>query len=227
MKKSNMAIAAGLLLILAALALVSYNLWDDHRAGAETQAVLQNILPEIETDPIPIEGRRRHRHTEEAAADVFGFDVFGLDGFGEDEIEYPDYVLDPNMDMPVQQIDGHNYIGVLSIPAIGRELPIFDEWSYPNLKIAPCRYVGSAYLDNMVICAHNYEKHFGLLKDLSYGDHLTFTDMDGNVFAYQVIEIETLKPEAIEKMIRGDWDLTLFTCTKGGATRVTVRCERV
>ena len=70
-------------------------------------------------------------------------------------------------------------------------------------------------------------RHFGLIKNLHYGDDVTFTDMDGNTFRYQVIEVETLKPLAVEEMKTGDWDLTLFTCTLGGATRVTVRCSRV
>ena len=130
------------------------------------------------------------------------------------------------MSMPIETINGINYIGVLDIPAINRELPVLSEWDYSNLKIAPCRYAGSAYLDNMVLCAHNYDIHFGSLKNLSYGDEIIFTDMDGNVFTYKVIEIETLQPTAIEEMTIGDWDLTLFTCTVGGATRVAVRCEK-
>ena len=40
------------------------------------------------------------------------------------------------------------------------------------------------------------------------------------------MEIETLKPRAIEEMDSGEWDLTLFTCTIGGSYRVTVRCEK-
>ena len=210
MKESQFLIRTGLLLIAAALFLTGYNLWDNHRAGAEAQSVLEQLVPE--------EGRMRYKQSVEQAEPQQAL---------EDQIEYPDYVLNPNMDMPVKNVDGADYIGVISIPAIERELPVFSEWSYPNLKTAPCRYVGSAYLDNMVICAHNYDIHFGSLKYLSYGDTVTFTDMDGNVFTYKVIEIETLQPTAIDAMTTGDWDLTLFTCTIGGATRVTVRCERV
>ena len=145
----------------------------------------------------------------------------------EEDPEYPDYVLNPNMSMPIQTVDGLDYVGTLDIPAIDRQLPVLNEWNYGHLKTAPCLYAGSAYLDNMVICAHNYKKHFGSLKNLRYGDVLSFTDMDGNVFEYQVIEIETLKPTAVEEMTEGDWDLTLFTCTLGGASRVTVRCEKL
>ena len=95
------------------------------------------------------------------------------------------------------------------------------------MKISPCRYEGSIYLDNMVICGHNYSTHFGTLKELDAGDLVFFTDMDGNLFEYAVAETEILQPTAVEEMTSGNWDLTLFTCTVGGATRVTVRCLKL
>ena len=61
------------------------------------------------------------------------------------------------------------------------------------------------------------------LKSLAEGDVATFTDMAGNVFIYKMVERETLNPTDIEEMEDGDWDLTLFTCTVGGKTRVTIR----
>ena len=138
--------------------------------------------------------------------------------------DVPDYLLTPEMEMPVETIDGVDYVGVLRIPALALELPVINQWSYPLLKIAPCRYSGSAYQNNLVLCAHNYASHFGNLKNLHIGDAVTFTDMDGNLFTYQVAELETLPPQATEEMENGDWDLTLFTCTVGGQSRVTVRC---
>ena len=77
----------------------------------------------------------------------------------------------------------------------------------------------------MIIAAHNYASHFGNLKYLQEGDEVTFTDMDGNVFRYEVALQETLQPTAITEIQQGDWDLTLFTCTYGGQSRVTVRCQ--
>ena len=40
-------------------------------------------------------------------------------------------------------------------------------------------------------------------------------------------ETEVLAPTDIEGMESGDWDLTMFTCTIGGKSRVTVRCDRL
>ena len=86
------------------------------------------------------------------------------------------------MEMPTQEIDGQRYIGTLRLESLGLTLPIISEWDYTRLRIAPCRYAGSAYLDNMVIAAHNYESHFGQLKNLSQGEQITFTDIDGTCF---------------------------------------------
>lgn len=211
MKKGILSIIIGLLLITAALSLTGYNFWNNHRAGVEAEKVLNILAPEIASDPIPKEGRK----TKEGRQ------------MSEGDIEYPDYVLNPNMDMPVKFIDGGYYIGKLNLPAINIELPVCENWDYSNLNIAPCRYAGSVYLDNIVICAHNFDNHFGQIKNLSYGDAVIFTDMDGNVFEYEVMEVDILQPDAVEEMKTGDWDLTLFTCTVGGSSRVTVRCEKI
>ena len=232
MKKGNVFFAVGLLLIAAALLLTAYNLWDDRRAGETADKVLIQLLPLMEDDPVPPTGRTVKTSEEpkkpaspqpEETAPV---QAPLVEGTVNQEIEYPDYVLDPNKEMPVLMLEGKAYVGVISIPAIDRELPVLNEWDYTNLRIAPCRYVGTAYKNDLVICAHNWNSQFGSLKNLSYGDEVTFTDTDGNVFTYRVMEIETLQPTAVEEMKTGDWDLTLFTCTVGGAARVTVRCER-
>lgn len=95
-----------------------------------------------------------------------------------------------------------------------------------NLRKGPCRYAGSAYTNNLVIAGHNYRQHFGSVLDLRYGDVIRLTDLDGNVFRYEVVDMETIPTEGVEAMITGDWDLTLFTCTTGGSARVAVRCVR-
>lgn len=201
--KGKWLICAGLLLITAALFLTVYNLYDNQRAEKSAMRAakkLEKLIPSTE-----------QASPENASAPV-------------KELEVPDYILNPGMDMPLEVIDGVDYIGVLKIPALGLELPVISQWSYPNLKIAPCRYEGSVYLDNLIIAAHNYPSHFGTLKNLQQEDDIFITDIDGNIFRYEVADVESLQPTAIEEMESGDWDLTLFTCTIDGQSRVTVRC---
>ena len=197
-KKGAFCMAAGFLLVLAALLLTGYNVWDEGRAGDAADATFQALKFQ----------------TEE----------------GQEELpEYilPDYLVDPRFEMPTVEIDGYDYIGYLDIPSLELSLPVMSEWSYPQLKIAPCRYAGSVYLDDMILAAHNYDRHFGRLKNLEGGELVRFTDVDGNVFDFSVTELELLWPEQTEEMLSGEWDLTLCTCTLGGRQRVTVRCDRI
>ncbi|MCR4903956.1 MAG: sortase [Butyrivibrio sp.] len=141
--------------------------------------------------------------------------------------QMPQTVLDATYegDMPVADVDGRSYIGTVEIPSLGLLLPIQSEWGSDNAKISVCRYLGSVYDNDLIIAGHNYVEHFGNLNQLSTGDEVIVTDMNGRSFYYQVSNIETLGSYDIEEMEEGDWDLTLFTCTVGGASRVTVRCE--
>lgn len=189
---SAVLVSIGILLIMAAIALAGFNIWDDYRAGNMIESIDKQLeIPEIQAVPN----------------------------------EIPDYVLNPDMDMPTVKIGGYEYIGKVRIPSLKLKLPVMDTWSYPQMRIAPCRYKGSAYLNNLIICAHNYASHFGRLKNLEIGDKVIFTDVDGNVFNYEVKHIDTLTGGAVEEMESGEWDLTLFTCTIGGRLRVTVRCS--
>lgn len=122
-------------------------------------------------------------------------------------------------------VDGRPYIGVLSIPAIGRTLPVLSQWSYPNLRVSPCLYAGSVLDSTMVIAGHNYAGHFGNLKDLKQGDAVSFTEIGGKEHRYRVQEVVTLQPGDTAGMLDTDYALTLFTCTYSGRQRVAVRCQ--
>ena len=194
----------GLLLFAAALALSAYNFWDGYRAEQSREKLLEEYRDKSQN--ISDEGEQAE----------------------ESDGQIPDYQLNPEMEMPeitLEDLDGAACIGVLEIPKIDLKLPVLSEWSYPLLKKAPCRYSGSAYLDNLVIAAHNYRTHFGKLKELETDDEVIFTDAAGNRFEYKVAAVEALTPQSVEDMTSGEWALSLFTCTLDGKNRVTVRCD--
>ena len=208
MKKRTVLLLLGTLCLLAALGLTVWNLWTADRAQTAAASAVQQLEPLISApaqQPAP---------APDAPASE------------PSEPEIPDYLLNPGMAMPVVVVDGVAYIGVLEIPAQELTLPVTGEWSYDRLKIALCRYAGSAYLDNLVIMGHNYPAFFKNLGDLRPGDEIRFTDADGNVFSYTVDDLEQLRAAQVEEMTTGDWDMTLFTCTPGGQLRIAVRCIR-
>lgn len=196
--------AAGLLLIAAALFLTAYHIWDGRRAEHRAKEVVRQ-LGELTPGP-----------------QIGGFDREAL----KTQADAPTDDPEPKRALSAVEVDGNEYIGILEIPDLGLTLPVMKEWSDAKLRLAPCRYGGSAYLDDFIIAAHNYPQHFGNLNSLEAGDRILFTDVQGNAFSYVVAWTELLDGGAVEEMDRGDWDLTLFTCTLGGKRRVTVRCER-
>ena len=130
-------------------------------------------------------------------------------------------------EMKTINVEGNDYIGTLTIPTIDLELPVMSEYSNSRLKKAPCRYYGNIFTNDLIICAHAYKTFFGDLSKLNQKDLIIFTDIEGNKYIYEVLEIEILKPTDVDKMINNDFDLTLYTCTYDNSARVTVRCNRI
>ena len=206
-KRGGFLMALGALLLTAALGLAAWNLYEGYRAEQTSTTVVQQLHTVVPDTPV--------QPTTPTLPD----------STGSGEVEIPDYILAPDMEMPTVTVDGRKYIGTLALPSLGLEFPIVSRWSYDALLDSPCRYTGSAYSGDLVLAAHNYNSHFGKLKNLHQGDRVIFTDVDGNVFTYEVAVKETLRPTAVEEMTSGQWPLTLFTCTIGGSYRVTIRCE--
>lgn len=207
-RMGNILLAAGALFLAAALLLTGSNLYEAYQAGQASERLSQEVRSRIE--------RQAQEESSPSQTALAG---------GEEET--PEYLRNPEMEMPVEEIEGNGYIGLLEIPALGLSLPVMSEWSYPNLRLAPCRYSGSAYTGNFTIAGHNYSTHFGPIGGLNAGESITFTDMRGNRFAYEVQVVETLEATAVEDMVSKEWDLTLFTCDLSGESRVTVRCLQV
>lgn len=204
-KKGLPLIIFGAVLILFAGIFALYNIYESNNAGKKAEEAASHMLGLIDEAKDEIDSYTKN-----------------------EEVEFiPDYILNPEMDMPAKEIDGHRYIGVLEIPSLGITLPVLQSWSNSLLKVAPCRYEGSAYTGGLIIAAHNYSSHFANIKNLQQGELLYFTDTVGNSFEYAVAYQESLKATDIEEMKAGEWDMTLFTCTPGGQFRVTVRCVKV
>lgn len=195
----------GTVLMLGALSLFLFNRYQARRA----QEAAEQLLPLIKQKTAQIsEERALREQTEEG-----------------DAFENTD--ADPGASaMRSVEIEGYDYIGCLFLPSLELELPVMSQWDYGRLKIAPCRYYGSAKTDDLVIAAHNYDRHFGKLSKLAPGDRVYFTDMEGEVSSYTVTELAILAPAAVEEMTGGEYDLTLFTCTYGGKNRIAVHCDR-
>ena len=163
-KKTGIAIVAvGAVLILSALLLFFHNRQEDVQAGKEAESLLADVEAVIAAQAAEAPATNAPDESEDAALpSPTPFDS----------------------EMPVVTLDGYEYVGYVEIPVLKIKLPVMSSWDYDKLKVAPCRQFGSTRTDDLVIAAHNYEKHFGRLKELSKGDAVTFTDMEGIVNTY-------------------------------------------
>ena len=198
----------GISLVLGAAYLLRINRQENTVAQESSEGILSSLVQQIQ------------ENTEETLAES--------DTMPELERYKPvDLLTEEEKKMTEVMIRGIPYIGYLSIPKLELDLPIISTWNYSQLKVAPCRYVGTVLGEDLVLMAHNYKSHFGKISQLETGDAVTFTDMDGNIISYEVVGEDILEPTAVEEMTAGIYDLTLFTCTYGGQYRVTVYCDRI
>ena len=190
----------GVVCILSSVGFVVYNRWENKNAEEIAKDLLedvQSIVDEKQPEqPLPA-----------------------------DTVNLPDDPEKIPTEMATVKVDGYDCIGILSVPVLDLELPVLTDWSYAKLKKAPCHYYGTYYEKDFVIAAHNYQSHFGKLSELQPKDLILFTDVSGTVYCYEVVLLETLPGNATEEMIASGFDLSLYTCTPGGASRVTVRCN--
>ena len=192
-------IILGICCLIASVGFIAYNHWEEENAQSASKNILQDVRENIPD----------HSHEESGR---------------EESVEIP---VDIPREMLTTHVNGYDCIGILSIPVLELELPVLTDWSYAKLKIAPCHYFGSCYEKDFVIAAHNYQSHFGRLSELQPNDLVLFTDISGTVYCYEVVLLETLPRNATEEMITSGFDLSLYTCTPGGASRVTVRCNTI
>lgn len=170
--------------------------------------------------------RWEDNQAEETAQDLLA-DVQSIMDETQPQKPLPDDTEQIPAEMETVNVGGYDCIGILSVPVLDLELPVLTDWSYAKLKKAPCHYYGTYYETDFVIAAHNYKSHFGRLSQLQPGDIVIFTDVNGADHCYEVVLLETLPKEATQEMITSGFALSLYTCTPGGASRVTVRCNAI
>ena len=199
-KKGLGMISVGLLLITAALLIVLYNRIDDYLAGQDSK-YYEEMLVDRMKDYVP-----------------------------EPEEEGNPFLEDETKEMPTIIMDGNEYIGILIVPEYNLSLPVMKDWDYTKLKTAPCRFTGSYFTNDLVICGHNYPSHFSNMKWIPLGSEIDFLAVDGTVYVYEVANIEIVDGNDMAGMISDPeetWDMTLFTCTTGGRARSAVRCTQI
>ncbi len=149
-----------------------------------------------------------------------------LDALPEPVARVDASLVDPAADMPSIEVDGGEYLGVLRLESLGLELPVSATWEDADLGVAPCRYSGAVYGNDIVVVGGDGGSQLGTLSSLAGGEEVVLSDMLGNDFAYVVDGVETLRPTEITRAVGDEAaeGLTLCVVGSGGKARLVVRC---
>ena len=110
--------------------------------------------------------------------------------------------------MPSLSLDGKDFVGIIEIPRYDSVLPVCLEWGHSSKY--PCCFSGSIYDGTMQIGATSNKGQYDFYREISVGDEITFTDMVGNKFAYEVTDIHYSKNTDQTALESENADLTLF-----------------
>ena len=156
---------------------------------------------------------------------------------GQSALTSPAAYQEAALDVAAHGLDD-GIVGVVSIPKIGVELPIYLGATSDNLA-AGAAVLGQTSLPiggentNCVIAAHRGWRgadYFRYLDELQQGDTVTVTNL-WETLEYRVCEIRVIEPDDIDAILIQDSRdlLTLITChpyASGGKYRLAVYCEK-
>lgn len=110
--------------------------------------------------------------------------------------------------MAVVSVDGTDFVGILELPRYGSVLPVCADWGKASQY--PCRFSGSIYDGTMQIGATTQKGQYDFYRELSLGDALCYTDVEGNRYTFTItgLRYEThIDQAALQEKEAG---LTLF-----------------
>ena len=110
--------------------------------------------------------------------------------------------------MSVYPVDGIDFVGILEMPRYESVLPVCATWG--QVTNYPCRYDGSVYDRTLQIGATTQKGQYDFYREISVGDVVHFTDMEGNRYTYTVTSLHYEQHADQTALDREASDLTLF-----------------
>ena len=133
----------------------------------------------------------------------------------------------------ISEYKGYPVIAKLEVPKIELETYVISEYSEKALGVSVTKFYGGNpnEIGNFCIAGHNYitKNMFHDLKNLSNGDEIILTDLNGNKVRYVVYLVETVNPNetnCLSQKTNGKVEVTLITCTTDSSKRIIVKAEK-
>ena len=110
--------------------------------------------------------------------------------------------------MAVLSVDGTDFVGIVELPRYSSILPVCANWG--KTAKYPCRFSGSIYDSTIQIGATTQKGQYDFYRELSVGDRVNYTDVEGNRYAYTITSLRHEKHADQAALQQQDAALTLF-----------------
>ena len=110
--------------------------------------------------------------------------------------------------MSVLSVDGTDFVGIVELPHYESVLPVCADWGKTSKY--PCRFSGSIYDGTMQIGATTQKGQYDFYRELSVGDTVIYTDVEGNRYTFTITSLRYEKHVDQAALQHEDASLTLF-----------------
>ena len=128
-------------------------------------------------------------------------------------------------EMPVLQLQGEDFAGLLEIPDYGVALPVGSSWESGDLSRYPCRFWGSVYDSSLIMGGTGKKGQLDVCSRMDLGDKIRIIDMTGTQFCYEVVGIDRRNYADMEMFREKQSDFILFVRDEMTLDYILVRCK--
>lgn len=126
--------------------------------------------------------------------------------------------------MPVLQMQGEDFLGLLEISEYGVALPVGSSWESGDQNRYPCRFWGSVYDSSLIIGGSGRKGQLDVCSRMDLGDKIRITDMTGTQFCFEVSGIDRRSHADMEIFQEKQSDMILFVRDAMTLDYILVRC---
>ena len=113
-----------------------------------------------------------------------------------------------NNTMSVLSVDGIDFVGLLELPRYESVLPVCADWGKTSRY--PGHFTGSIYDGTMQLGATTQKGQYDFYRELSVGDTIHYTDVEGNRYTFTITSLCSEKHADQAALQRKEAALTVF-----------------
>lgn len=132
---------------------------------------------------------------------------------------------DIDTEMPVVEIGGNDFVGLIEITEHNKVMPVYSGWEKSRITEFPCRFTGSMYDGSLIIGAVEDPGQFDIVKTVAGGDEVTFTDVTGLKYTYIITDAYKTKDVSTENLTAAEGELVLFVRSTYGRDYMIICCN--